>query len=153
MSFYAVARGRRVGIYPNTTFFRAECQSQIQGYPGAQFKKFSSQQEAEGFIQQRNSDTPEILPVKPRASQLPKASDDLKKFESSFSGSGNQSPTAKASTSGSQSKAECKAQVDGCGLPNTESLKPRKKLNSSFRKIKFKREPEPPMFLNLANLY
>ncbi|XP_046455643.1 ribonuclease H1-like isoform X3 [Daphnia pulex] len=129
MSFYAVARGRKVGIYPSW----AECQSQIQGYPGAQFKKFSSQQEAEGFIQQRNSDTPEILPVKPRASQLPEASDDLKEFESSFSGSGNQSPTAKASTSGSQSKyyyavaigknvgiystwAECKAQVNGCGF-------------------------------------
>jgi viroplasmin and RNaseH domain-containing protein len=119
MSFYAVARGRKVGIYPSwyinlsrnkkfsvkeKTFFRAECQSQIQGYPGAQFKKFSSQQEAEGFIQQRNSDTPEILPVKPRTSNLQKASDDLKKCESSFSGSGNQSPTAEASTSGSQSK-------------------------------------------------
>jgi len=38
-------------------------------------------------------------------------------------------------------------------LPDTENLRPRKKLNNLFRKIKFKREPEPLMFLNLGNLY
>ena len=46
MSFYAVARGRQVGIF-NTW---DECKMNTQGYKGAAFKKFSSKEEAENFI-------------------------------------------------------------------------------------------------------
>jgi hypothetical protein len=47
---------------------------------------------------------PEILPIQPRATQLSKSCEGLKKFESPSSKSGNQSPTPKATTSGSQSR-------------------------------------------------
>ena len=47
---------------------------------------------------------PEILPIQPRVTQLSKSCEGLKKFESPSSKSGNQSPTPKATTSGSQSQ-------------------------------------------------
>lgn len=81
MSFYAVSKGRKVGIYPTwycilinslqTNNFikflsRAECEVQIKGYPGAKFKKFTSKEEADAFIDCYKG--PEILPVLPRSS-------------------------------------------------------------------------------------
>jgi len=44
--FYAVAIGRTPGIYPTW----AECQSNVKGYPNARFKKFSTEEEAQSFI-------------------------------------------------------------------------------------------------------
>ncbi|KAI8118958.1 ribonuclease H1 isoform X1 [Lucilia cuprina] len=46
MSFYAVAKGRKIGIY-NTW---PECEEQIKGYRGSRYKKFPTRSEAEEFI-------------------------------------------------------------------------------------------------------
>lgn len=46
MSFYAVANGRRVGIFSTWK----ECQSSVIGFPNARFKKFETREEAEQFI-------------------------------------------------------------------------------------------------------
>lgn len=46
MSYYAVRAGRKPGIYMTW----AECQKQVTGYKGAQFKKFETRDEAEAFI-------------------------------------------------------------------------------------------------------
>ena len=45
-SFYAVANGRTKGIF--TTW--AECEKSVKDFPGAKFKKFTSESEAEGFV-------------------------------------------------------------------------------------------------------
>ena len=34
----------------NSIYFRAQCNEQVKGYSGAQFKKFSSQEEAETYV-------------------------------------------------------------------------------------------------------
>ncbi|XP_023171478.1 ribonuclease H1 [Drosophila hydei] len=46
MAFYAVAKGRKVGIYENWT----QCEQQVKGFKGALYKKFNCRQEAEKFI-------------------------------------------------------------------------------------------------------
>ena len=51
-SYYAVAKGRNPGVYNNWD----ECKSEVHQYSRPVFKKFSSQAEAESFIQ-RNSDS------------------------------------------------------------------------------------------------
>ena len=50
MPFYAVARGRKTGVY-NTW---EECKKQVDGYSGAKYKKFSYMVEAESFINKEN---------------------------------------------------------------------------------------------------
>ncbi|XP_058121340.1 ribonuclease H1 isoform X1 [Anopheles coustani] len=50
MPFYAVAKGRQVGIY-NTW---PECQQQVNGFTGARFKKFATESEANNFVQQNS---------------------------------------------------------------------------------------------------
>lgn len=49
MPFYAVAKGVVPGIYTEWS----ECQKQVQGFRGPQFKKFATREEAEDFIGQR----------------------------------------------------------------------------------------------------
>ena len=44
--YYAVRVGRNVGIY--TTW--ADCEAQVKGYSGAQYKSFPTKEEAEGFV-------------------------------------------------------------------------------------------------------
>lgn len=46
MSYYAVARGRQVGIFKTWT----ECENQVKGFSGAIFKKFKTNEEAQNFI-------------------------------------------------------------------------------------------------------
>ncbi|KAJ1880096.1 hypothetical protein H4R99_002028 [Coemansia sp. RSA 1722] len=46
--YYAVRNGRRPGIYRSW----AECQAQVSGFPRAKFKKFSTEQDARGFVGQ-----------------------------------------------------------------------------------------------------
>ena len=41
-AFYAVARGRNIGLYSNWT----ECEMQVGGFKGAKFKGFNSQDDA-----------------------------------------------------------------------------------------------------------
>ena len=51
-SYYAVAKGRNPGVYDNWD----ECKSEVHQYSRPVFKKFSSQAEAQSFVQ-RNSDS------------------------------------------------------------------------------------------------
>ena len=44
--YYAVRVGRNVGIY--TTW--ADCEAQVKGYSGAQYKSFPTKEEAENFV-------------------------------------------------------------------------------------------------------
>lgn len=46
MAFYAVARGRKTGVF-NTW---AECNEHVRGYENARFKKFTSKLEAQQFV-------------------------------------------------------------------------------------------------------
>ncbi|XP_043258214.1 ribonuclease H1 isoform X2 [Colletes gigas] len=48
-SYYAVAKGHKPGIYSTWD----ECKTQIHQYPGAAFKKFKLQTEAENFIKEK----------------------------------------------------------------------------------------------------
>ena len=50
MKFYAVAKGRKPGIYLSW----ADCEAQIKGYSGPKFKKFDSAEEAEEFYAKYN---------------------------------------------------------------------------------------------------
>lgn len=45
--FYAVKDGRKIGVYKTWT----ECESQVKGYSGAQYKKFPTYEEAIEFIE------------------------------------------------------------------------------------------------------
>lgn len=57
MKVYAVAKGRKVGIFNNW----ADCNQQIFKFPGAKFKSFLSYEEAVVFLKSNdvNSDFPE----------------------------------------------------------------------------------------------
>lgn len=69
--FYAVHRGFCPGIY-NTW---SQCEAQVKGYEGASFRKFSTKQEADAFVQRG---TPKQTVKKAgRAKNLPKAADAL----------------------------------------------------------------------------
>ena len=46
MPFYAVARGRKVGVYQNW----AECQENVTGFSNASFKRFDSSSDAWAFV-------------------------------------------------------------------------------------------------------
>lgn len=48
--YYAVRHGRKVGIYRTW----AECEAQVKGFPGARYKKFGTNHEAEEFINQQD---------------------------------------------------------------------------------------------------
>jgi ribonuclease HI len=48
MSFYAVHRGRKTGVF----YTWAQCQEQVSGCKGAVFKKFSTEQDAQSFVDQ-----------------------------------------------------------------------------------------------------
>jgi ribonuclease HI len=48
MAFYAVANGRIIGIFLNWN----DCNNSVKGYKNAIYKKFSTKEEAENFIQQ-----------------------------------------------------------------------------------------------------
>jgi ribonuclease HI len=50
-SFYAVAKGRTVGIF-NTW---SECEAQVKNYAGPKYRKFASKEEAEAFIVDQSS--------------------------------------------------------------------------------------------------
>jgi len=46
MFFYAVAKGRNVGVYPSW----AQCEAEIKGFPQAKYRKFPTLEEAENFV-------------------------------------------------------------------------------------------------------
>lgn len=51
--YYAVRVGKHPGIYGTWD----ECNAEVNGYPGAQFKKFKTEEEAKAFIQGEAPDT------------------------------------------------------------------------------------------------
>uniref|UniRef100_A0A1B0CLB5 Ribonuclease H1 n=1 Tax=Lutzomyia longipalpis TaxID=7200 RepID=A0A1B0CLB5_LUTLO len=51
MPFYAVARGKRVGVYHTWD----ECKSNVNGFSGARYKKFSTMDECLTFIEENRS--------------------------------------------------------------------------------------------------
>jgi ribonuclease HI len=53
MSFYAVAKGKKIGIYKTWK----ECEVQIAGFKGSVYKKFDTKKEAQEFIQNYESDS------------------------------------------------------------------------------------------------
>jgi len=53
MSYYAVAKGRKPGIY--TTW--DECSAQVLRFPGSKYKKFATKNEAQSFIKEHSSST------------------------------------------------------------------------------------------------
>ncbi|KAG7163074.1 Ribonuclease H1-like [Homarus americanus] len=56
MPFYAVARGHKPGIYESWP----ECQKQINGFHCARYKKFSTKDEAEEFVQENAASNPVV---------------------------------------------------------------------------------------------
>ncbi|XP_050078277.1 ribonuclease H1 [Anopheles maculipalpis] len=57
MPYYAVAKGRQVGIFSTWP----ECQAQVNGFTGARFKKFPTQAEAQSFITAHSGSGPGLL--------------------------------------------------------------------------------------------
>lgn len=55
-NFYAVRKGKTPGIY----FTWDDCNAQVKGFKGAEYKKFSSLEEANDFINQTQSNTIEL---------------------------------------------------------------------------------------------
>lgn len=53
MPYYAVARGRKPGIYATWD----ECSSQVLKFPGSRYKKFAMESEAQNFIKEHSSST------------------------------------------------------------------------------------------------
>ncbi|XP_037778059.1 ribonuclease H1-like [Penaeus monodon] len=51
MPFYAVAKGKKPGVYATWP----ECQAQVTGFLGARYKKFATMTEAEEFIRENSS--------------------------------------------------------------------------------------------------
>ncbi|XP_045761473.1 ribonuclease H1-like [Maniola jurtina] len=49
MPYYAVAKGRSSGVYTSWS----DCENQVKGFSGAQYKKFDSVSDAQAFISQR----------------------------------------------------------------------------------------------------
>lgn len=52
MKYYAVKNGRSTGVYDNWS----DCESQVKGYPGNQYKSFSSRQAAEAYANGSNKE-------------------------------------------------------------------------------------------------
>ncbi|KQS70910.1 uncharacterized protein Dere_GG26481 [Drosophila erecta] len=59
MAFYAVASGRRTGVYDSW----AECEEQVKGYKNAKYKKFKTRQEADQFVNGCKSYAPQDVAV------------------------------------------------------------------------------------------
>jgi len=60
MPFYAVRRGVKPGVYTSWP----ECQEQIVGFRGAQFKKFATEEEAGDFVKGKKVDVVDKREVK-----------------------------------------------------------------------------------------
>lgn len=104
MPFYAVARGRKVGIY-NTW---DECKKQVLGYKFPSFRKFDTQQEAQSFIEVR------VLPKKiTNKERKPK---NVKSFKNIYDSESEFNPTYFVYTDGSCHHNGRKNAVAGIGI-------------------------------------
>ena len=73
--YYSVHLGRKPGIYSSWT----ECQEQVSKFSGAIYKKFSSQEEAEYFLQSGQLPSPQkkVVPALPATQKITQNSDIL----------------------------------------------------------------------------
>ena len=85
MNFYAVAIGKKPGIYDNW----GQCAQQVLNYRGAMFKKFRTKSDAEKFIQNNNENIKieYYLTGQPRAREEPPISKNLAYVEADESSS------------------------------------------------------------------
>ena len=58
MSYYAVRVGKKPGIYSSW----ASCREQVHGYAGAQFKKFTTEEEAKAYMQDASAASENTIP-------------------------------------------------------------------------------------------
>lgn len=77
MAFYAVAKGRQIGIFQSWN----ECEAQVKGFPCAAFKKFKTKPEAQDFIDKKLKISEKLnLPTNvTEASKAQTSSDDEKR--------------------------------------------------------------------------
>lgn len=93
MKYYAVRNGRASGVY-NTW---SDCESQVKGYAGNQYKSFSSREAAEAYVKGgASSDKPPAGPVRGRVSGNRRASGTVPSHSSSSRYSGSYHPYVKA---------------------------------------------------------
>lgn len=108
MFFYAVAKGRNVGIYPSW----AQCEAEIKGFPQAKFKKFSTQEEAENFIKSVDENHSRVTILSSNVSMQDRSISRPKSLQETYYA------VAKGKKVGIYSTwMECKAQVDGEKYP------------------------------------
>lgn len=50
MKVYAVKRGNKTGVFENWS----ECQAATKGFSGAEFKSFTTREEAEAYLEDRD---------------------------------------------------------------------------------------------------
>ena len=94
-SYYAVYRGRQPGVYATWE----QCQAQVKGFSGAQYKKFGTLSDAENYVQ--TGSFTEISPggittVNPPSSPLTLTDSDLIHIYTDGSCLGNGTPQARA---------------------------------------------------------
>ncbi|OTF73327.1 hypothetical protein BLA29_001180 [Euroglyphus maynei] len=78
-SYYAVANGRKQGIFDNWN----ECEQQVKGYKNARFKKFKTKSDAEDFIEKYKPSTSKSVSnmnLAPKISTKPTADNNNNNF-------------------------------------------------------------------------
>ena len=60
MNYYAVRVGKKPGIYSTWE----SCRAQVHGFAGAQFKKFTTEEEAKAYMQALSPETATLAPEK-----------------------------------------------------------------------------------------
>lgn len=66
MSFYAVRKGFRTGVVSTWD----ECQNMVKGFSGAEFKKFKTKEEAQGYLDGTDFTSSRVTIVKPQDNEL-----------------------------------------------------------------------------------
>lgn len=82
MSYYAVAKGRFPGVY----FSWSDCKKQVDHFPGAKYRKFSTEVEARNFVSQfsANSAQPTTSEKETSGVAVPKTDTLLNRFHASL---------------------------------------------------------------------
>lgn len=104
MPFYAVAKGRSVGVYQSW----AECEAQVKGFSGARYKKFDTASSAQDFISAGGgtSSAPASKPNHSFVNNAVKNTMSSYKQKRSFSTYRNQQKNVNSSGSNSQNKSQ-----------------------------------------------
>lgn len=108
MFFYAVAKGRNVGVYSSW----AQCEAEIKGFAQAKYRKFSTKEEAENFVESNGSNHSQFSnPSNNLTTQCENGPNQKSSKETYYA-------VAKGKKVGIYTTwLECKAQVDGEKFP------------------------------------